>query len=81
MGCEAGCDSIQTRSIILRKASLNNWLDNSGVPEENIRIIKEMHYDVPEYVKVDYGMEITENDCLMTWRLAVTVRQLPKQSK
>lgn len=77
---EAGCESILTRTIIMRKASLNNWLDNSGIPEENIRIIKEMHYSAPDHVKEDYDMEFTEDDCLMTWRFAVTMGQLPDQS-
>lgn len=68
----AGFDSIVTRTVIMKNASLNNWLDNSGIPEENIRIIKEMHYNSPKFVRDDYDMTYTDADCLMTWRFAVT---------
>ena len=63
---------IQTRSVVMRNCSLNNWLDNSGIPDENIKMIKEIHYDSPDYVIEDYNMKFTDDDCLMDWKFAIT---------
>jgi L-glutamine-phosphate cytidylyltransferase len=68
----AGFDDVVTRTIVMRNCSLNNWLDNSGIPPENIDIIKRMHYEAPDYVRDDYDMVYTDDDCLMTWKFAVT---------
>ncbi len=68
----AGFDDIVTRTIVLRNCSLNNWLDNSGIPQENIDIIKRMHYEAPSYVRQDYDMVFTGDDCLMTWKFAIS---------
>jgi len=68
----AGFEDIVTQTVIIKRCSLNNWLDNSGIPEENIRLIKEMHSNAPTYVKDDYDMEFPGSDCLMTWKFAIT---------
>jgi len=68
----AGFDDIVTKTIVLRNCSLNNWLDNSGIPQENIDIIKRMHYEAPSYVRQDYDMAFTGDDCLMTWKFAIS---------
>jgi ubiquinone/menaquinone biosynthesis C-methylase UbiE/choline kinase len=67
----AGLKDIRTETIVLRNASLNNWLDNSGIPQRNIDVIKEMHFCAPAEVRRDYQMEFLDGDCLMTWRFAV----------
>ena len=69
---DAGFEDIVTNTVILRDASLNNWIDNADLPEENVRKIKEMHWEAPEYVRRAYGMRFEDGDCLMTWRFAVT---------
>ncbi len=66
-----GFSEITTRTIVVRDASLNNWLENSGLPAENIAKIKHLHYAAPNFVKQDYEMRLTADDCLMTWRFAV----------
>lgn len=71
-----GFSDISTRTVVMRDASLNNWLDNSGAPEENIRKIKELHFEAPDYVREDYDMRFVDGDCLMTWRFAVTTGRL-----
>lgn len=73
-----GFSNIETRTVVLRRCSLNNWLDNSGIPEENIRIIKKMHHEAPDYIKEDYDMEFTGGDCVMTWRFAITSGRLDR---
>jgi hypothetical protein len=74
---ETGCESIAIKSVIIRRASLNNWLDHSGIPEENIKIIKEMHYNAPGYIKNDYDMQFEKGDCYMTWRFAIAYGRIP----
>ena len=68
---QARFEHIRTYSVIMRKASLNNWLDNAGIPQRNIDMIKQMHFSAPPEVQRDYQMEFVDGDCLMTWRFAV----------
>ncbi len=70
---KAGFSNVQTHTVVMKNASLNNWLDNSGIPSENIKILKELHHNAPPFVKDDYEMKFVNGDCLMTWRFAVTV--------
>ena len=72
-----GYEDVRTRTVVMRRASLNNWLDNSGIPQRNIDIIKGMHFDAPHYIADDYEMEQVDGDCLMTWRFAVVVGTAP----
>jgi ubiquinone/menaquinone biosynthesis C-methylase UbiE len=69
---EGGLTNVTTKTIVMKNCSLNNWLDNSGIPESNIDIIKEMHFNAPNHVREDYAMVFTDNDCLMTWKFAVS---------
>ncbi len=71
-----GFGDVVTKTVVLANCSLNNWLDNSGIPQENIDIIKRMHYDAPAYVRDDYDMVYTGDDCLMTWKFAITSGRL-----
>ncbi|MGH6948915.1 MAG: methyltransferase domain-containing protein [Kiloniellales bacterium] len=73
----SGFTNISLRSVVMRNASLNNWLDNSGIPQRNIDIIKEMHYRAPSHIKDDYDMTFTGDDCLMTWRFGVVCGERP----
>ena len=73
----AGMRDICTTSVILRRASLNNWLDNSGIPQRNIDVIKKMHFRAPPEVQRDYEMEFVDGDCLMTWRFAIVHGRRP----
>jgi len=51
--------------------SINNWLENSGLPFRNIDIIKKMHYDCDNLVKRAYNMKFKNNDILMEWKFSV----------
>jgi len=68
----AGFQDMSTHSVVMHECSLNNWLGNAGIPQENVDIITEMHFNAPDYVKDDYAMRFVDGDCLMTWRFAVT---------
>ena len=51
--------------------SMNNWLENSGLPFRNIDIIKRMHYDCDNLVKKAYNMKFVDEDILMEWKFSV----------
>ena len=74
---DAEFSAITTKTVIMKKCSLNNWLNNSGLPQENIEIITKLHYEAPEYVKKDYKMEFFDHDCFMEWKFAVVFGFLP----
>ena len=67
----AGFDEILCGVIISKNMSLNNWVDNSGIPDENKEIIKRMHYECSDVVKKAYEMKRTNNDITMTWKFSV----------
>jgi ubiquinone/menaquinone biosynthesis C-methylase UbiE len=73
----AGLEDVRTHSVVMRRASLNNWLDNAGLPEVNLQTLRHMHFNAPSYIKDDYEMEFANGDCLMTWRFAVCFGRLP----
>ena len=62
---------ITSKTVILKKMSLNNWLDNSGLPLRNINIIKTMHTECEDTVKEAYNMIFQEDDILMDWKFSV----------
>jgi ubiquinone/menaquinone biosynthesis C-methylase UbiE/choline kinase len=69
---QGGFSDVCTRTIIMRDASLNNWIDNAGIPGPNVQIIKDMHFNAPPHVREDYDMRMVDGDCLMTWKFALT---------
>ncbi|WP_252255061.1 methyltransferase domain-containing protein [Clostridium sp. ZBS12] len=67
----SGFNNIIAKTIILNNMSLNNWLNNAGVPFRNIDIIRKMHFEADKLVKQAYNMKIVENDIIMNWKFAV----------
>lgn len=68
----AAFDGVTTRTIVMNNCSLNNWLDNSGIPQENIDMIKKMHYEAEPFVVQDYRMAFRDGDCFMDWKFSIT---------
>jgi len=66
-----GFKRIASRTIIMPDMSMNNWLENSGLPFRNIDIIKNMHYDCDKLVKKAYKMKFIDEDILMEWKFSV----------
>lgn len=62
---------ITSKTIVLNNMSLNNWLNNAGVPFRNMDIITKMHYNADQLIKKAYKMEIVDNDILMNWKFSV----------
>jgi ubiquinone/menaquinone biosynthesis C-methylase UbiE/CTP:phosphocholine cytidylyltransferase-like protein len=63
---------ITTKTILMNNCSLNNWLDNSGIPQDNIDIIKKMHFEADPTVVQDYKMIFRDNECFMEWKFSIT---------
>jgi len=64
---------IASRTVILRDMSLNNWLENSGLPFRNVDIIKKMHYDCDISVQEAYNMKFKNDDILMDWKFSIVL--------
>ena len=62
---------ITSRTVILKNMSLNNWLENSGLPFRNIDIIRKMHYDCDILIQKAYNMRFQNNDILMDWKFSI----------
>ncbi|KIL09792.1 hypothetical protein SR42_08665 [Clostridium botulinum] len=67
----SGFNNIIAKTISLNNMSLNNWLNNAGVPFRNIDIIRKMHFEADKLIKQAYNMKIVENDIVMNWKFAI----------
>jgi choline kinase/ubiquinone/menaquinone biosynthesis C-methylase UbiE len=66
-----GFEDITCRTVIMRQVSMNNWLENSGLPFRNIDIIRKMHYECDSSIQKAYNMTIIDDDILMDWKFSV----------
>ncbi len=66
-----GFSDVTTKTIIMRKMSLMNWLANSDLPQWRIDRIREMHETCDERVKDAYNMVIQDGDIMMDWKFSV----------
>lgn len=71
----ADFESITGNIITMKQMSLNNWLQNAGVPFRNVDIIRKMHYQASDQVKEAYHMQELEDDLWMTWKFSVVCAQ------
>lgn len=65
-----GFQKITSRTVILKDMSLNNWLENSGLPFRNVDIIRKMHYECDVFIKNAYNMKFRNTDILMDWKFS-----------
>lgn len=63
--------NLLTHTILMKDMSLNNWLDNSGLPFRNVDIIKRMHLECDQAVQRAYQMKHNDGDIFMNWKFAV----------
>lgn len=61
----SGFKNIKIITHILKKFSVKNWLENSGLSQNNQYKIFEMHVTASEIFKRDYNMKIVNGDCLI----------------
>jgi ubiquinone/menaquinone biosynthesis C-methylase UbiE len=77
---DAGFEQVRTGIFWLRGASIRNWLENSGLPQDVQDRIFQMHLDLHEQGKRDYNMVITDTDCLIDMKFVVLTAQKPRES-
>ena len=65
---EAGYDDITVKPVFMRQVSLNNWLENSALPEENIREIRRLHLEADDHFKHVYRLREADGDVFMDWK-------------
>lgn len=68
---QTGFSNILGKTVIMKNMSLNNWLNNAGVPYRNKELIRKMHYEADAIVKSAYEMKCVDDDLLMTWKFVV----------
>jgi ubiquinone/menaquinone biosynthesis C-methylase UbiE len=74
-----GLVDVTAKIIVSPNMSLNNWVENAGTPEENVEILKKLHWEADEEIKADYNMKVVENDITMDWKFVVAcgTKELP----
>lgn len=70
-----GFKKIKTKIFWLRQASIKNWLQNSGIPQEAQDKIFQMHLDLDAQGKKDYNMSIKNGDCFIDMKFVILTGQ------
>lgn len=68
---KSGFKRVKAKIIYLKKMSIRNWLNKSGLPKSIQEKIYLLHKDAPDYFKRDYNMIDIDNDCLIDMKMAV----------
>jgi ubiquinone/menaquinone biosynthesis C-methylase UbiE len=56
---------------VSKRVSIGNWLDNSGIPDENKRKIVDMHLALDDFGKRIYNMDITAGDIFIDMKFVI----------
>lgn len=67
----AGFKNIRRKNIFVRQASIRNWLENSGIPQEAQDKIFQMHVELDEKGKKDYNMAFKNGDCFIDMKFCI----------
>lgn len=70
---KAGFSDIQTVIVWLKRMSVRNWLNKSGLPESIQEEIYRMHSHASDEFKSAYNMFIADGDCLIDMKMAILV--------
>jgi len=62
---KSGFKNIMISQHITKNFSVNNWLENSGLPKNKQDRIFELHINGSDTFKKAYNMKITEDDCFI----------------
>ena len=60
-----GFKNVKTNIHIMENFSVNNWLENSGLPKKKQAKIYQMHLDADQKIKDVYNMRIVNGECLI----------------
>ena len=66
-------ENIQEKIYWSKKASIKNWLENSGLPVEIQEKIFAMHIAMDEKGKKDYNMVLENGDCFIDMKFVILV--------
>jgi len=69
----AGFGDIREHIYSLKKASIKNWLVNSGLPEDTQEKIYKMHLNLDKKGRRDYNMVIKDEDCFIDMKFIILV--------
>jgi len=67
----SGFKEIKTVILTLKKMSVRNWLESSGIPQINQQKIYNLHKNAGDYFKEDYNVIETRDDCLINMKMAI----------
>lgn len=70
---EAGFDFVESFFFSMPNFSINNWLENSGLPQDKIDKIIKIHIDAPQEVKDAYDMRIDGSNILINSKYTIVV--------
>jgi len=68
---KAGFKNIKETVYWMRRASIKNWLKNSGLDTETQNKITQMHRNLDAQGKKDYNMIEKENDCFIDMKFII----------
>ncbi|MFH1581671.1 MAG: methyltransferase domain-containing protein [Pseudomonadota bacterium] len=75
---QAGFKNVKTDLVWLKKMSVKNWLNKSGLPQTTQDKIFKLHSHASQYFKDAYNMLEVDGDCLIDMKMAIVagVKQL-----
>lgn len=70
---KAGFRDVQMEILWLKRMSVRNWLNKSGLPKSTQEKIYRMHTHASDGFKSAYNMYIADGDCLIDMKMAILV--------
>ena len=64
----AGFKNINMKTYIMRKVSMKNWLNNSGLSDKICQKIVQLHLKADDNFKRLYRMQVTSKDIYLNWK-------------
>ena len=70
---DVGFLNIESHFFSMTDFSINNWIESSGLPQDKIDLIIQMHLDAPQEVKDAYNMKIDGSNVLIDSKYTIVV--------
>ena len=68
---DANFHKITTTTFFMEDISVNNWLENSGLPKKITNIILKMHTEASPYFKKTYNLKQEEDEVFIDMKHAI----------
>jgi ubiquinone/menaquinone biosynthesis C-methylase UbiE len=72
---DAGFHRINIRTFFLDGISVNNWLEDAGLPEEHVEKILELHRNASRYFKKTYRLQELNGEILIDMKHAIVTAE------